>query len=115
MLKIALVSEHGYPVGVEWQGIFEEDNDPEPDYGHYSVVAAIEVEKRLLIMVDPYRDYVLTDRVFTLDEFDRRWWDTNFVPDQANTEGRLVKDDHMLFLITTPLAEFPADLGLIKG
>ena len=109
-----IVSEHGYPVGVEWQGVFEEDNDPEPDYGHYSIVTAIEAEKRLLIMVDPYRNYILTDRVFTLDEFDHRWWDTNMIPDISG-QSRLVKDDHMLFLVTTPLAEFPATLGMSKG
>jgi hypothetical protein len=106
----ALVGEHGYPVGVEWQGVF----DPEPDYGHYSVVTAIDMEKRLLVMVDPYHDYVLTDRVFALDEFDRRWWDDNSVPDDTGEE-HLVRDDHMLFVVTTSLAEFPAELGMIKG
>src|SRR5258705_9741263 len=57
-----LVLEHKYPVGMEWQGLFDDEgdeiDDPEPDYGHYSVITYVDHDKAQLIIVDPYKDYV---------------------------------------------------------
>src|SRR5215510_12281441 len=39
---VSIVTEHQYPVGIEWQGIFDDDEpdtDGDNDYGHYSVIA----------------------------------------------------------------------------
>jgi hypothetical protein len=114
-----LLHEHRVPVGIEWQGLFDpegnEEEDPEPDYGHYSVITHIDRERRELVIVDPYKDYVLRDRIFTLDEFDGRWWDWNMVPDPATGQSRLMKDDHMMFIITPQGLTFPAQLGMVAG
>jgi hypothetical protein len=112
-----LVAQYRYPVGVEWQGVFieEGEDDPEPDYGHYSVITHVDREKDVLIIVDPYRDYVLQDRVFSLKEFDERWYDFNMVPNPKTGKERLQKDDHMMFVVTPQAALFPAELGMTKG
>src|SRR5258707_125282 len=70
-----LVMEYKFPVGVEWQGLFEEEgeDDPEPDYGHYSVITYVDPQQDKVIIVDPYKNYYVEDRVFPLDEFDKRW------------------------------------------
>jgi hypothetical protein len=112
-----LVDRYQYPVAVEWQGVFEDEGeeDPEPDYGHYSVITHVDPEKDVLVIVDPYRDYVQQDRVFGLKEFDERWYDFNMAPDPATGKERLVTDDHMLFIVTPRAAQFPAEIGLKRG
>jgi peptidase C39-like protein len=114
---LALVSQYHYPVGVEWQGVFEDEGeeDPEPDYGHYSVITHVDRDKGVLVIVDPYRDYVLQDRVFRLDEFDERWWDFNMAPNPVTGKEQLVEDYHMLFIVTPKEAYFPAEMGLKKA
>ena len=113
----ALVMQHRFPVGVEWQGVFEDEGeaDPEPDYGHYSVVALIDPEAQALIMVDPYHDYVLQDRAFALDEFNERWWDNNLVPNPATGKEELVEDYHMMFIVTPQASTFPESLAMKRG
>src|SRR4029079_8381763 len=40
---IFVLDEQKYPVGVEWQGLFDEDEDEfDDDYGHYSVIANVD-------------------------------------------------------------------------
>ncbi len=53
-----VLEECKYPVGVEWQGLFEDMDNDEDDYGHYSIVAHIDQAKDVLIVVDPYKDFV---------------------------------------------------------
>jgi hypothetical protein len=114
-----LLHDHRYPVGIEWQGLFdeegEEEEDPEPDYGHYSVITHIDREKRELVIVDPYKNYVLRDRIFTLDEFDSRWWDYNMVPNPKTGKSVLTKDDHMMFIVTPTGITFPEQIGMTAG
>ncbi|RPI28884.1 MAG: hypothetical protein EHM70_16260, partial [Chloroflexota bacterium] len=91
---VALLNVHHYPVGVEWQGLFEDEDDEDEeedddeedeeddddenvledsetedeDYGHYSVVSHVDEENKQLIIVDPYKDYVSQDRIFSFDQ-----------------------------------------------
>jgi hypothetical protein len=112
-----LVNEHGYPVGVEWQGIFDED-DPEkndPDYGHYSLVAHADRATRLLHIVDPYKEYYERERVFPYDLFLRRWWDHNEVRSPETGEARLVKDVRLMFVIVPEGEVSPRALGMQAG
>ncbi|HET9588306.1 MAG TPA: hypothetical protein VFO91_05925, partial [Anaerolineales bacterium] len=44
-----------FPVGVEWQGLFEDMDDDDEDYGHYSIISHIDKVKDELIVVDPYK------------------------------------------------------------
>src|SRR5919198_1545694 len=47
-----------FPVGVEWQGLFDDMDDEDDDYGHYSIIAHIDKVKDEIIVVDPYKDFV---------------------------------------------------------
>lgn len=115
---VALTNQYGMPVGVEWQGTFGQDDDEEEDdsgdhdYGHYSIVIDVNVEDDVIVMVDPYRDFSLKDRYFSIGEFLPRWWDVNEVFDQTGQYSRLVEDYHMLFVVTKKGASFPKLLGM---
>ena len=56
-----MVCGYRCPVGVEWQGFFEdreEDEDwDEGDYGHYSIVTRIDRRSGLITLRDPYPDF----------------------------------------------------------
>src|SRR6266508_4223710 len=46
-----------FPVGVEWQGLFEDMDDDEGDYGHYSIISNIDQAIDELIVVDAYKNF----------------------------------------------------------
>ena len=136
---VRIVADYRYPVGVEWQGVFEDEDaarydransawKPSPpespllpldsessdsDYGHYSLVTGVNRRKRLLTVADPYKDFYSRARIFDFDLFDRRWYDYNEVPDPVTGGVRLVMDDHLMFVITRPGALFPRKLGMV--
>jgi hypothetical protein len=115
---IALITEHQYPVGVEWQGIFdddEEDTSDDNDYGHYSLISHIDIEKQALIVVDPYKDFVSRDRILSFDEFVERWWDYNEVMNIETGKPELVKDTHLMFIVTPKDVTFPEQLGMVRA
>jgi hypothetical protein len=109
-------------VGVEWQGVFTEPGVDEgesetedTDYGHYSVVTQVDRRRRLLIIADPYKDFISQARIFSFAEFRERWWDTNEITDPDTGQALLVEDYHMLFIAAPAEVEFPPELGLIRG
>ncbi len=113
-----LIQRYHYPVGVEWQGLFEDNESEETgdsDYGHYSVVVHLDRRKRELIIADPYKDFISQDRIFSFEQFDRRWWDTNEVIDPQTGLAQIVRDDHLLFILAPRLARFPQKLDLKIG
>jgi len=116
---IALVNKYRYPVGVEWQGLFEDEDSPQEsetednDFGHYSVVTYADRRNRQLMIVDPYKDYRERERIFGFADFRGRWWDTNEITDPLTGKPRLVEDYHMMFIITPREAGFPLDLGMM--
>jgi hypothetical protein len=125
---VDIIRRHRYPVGVEWQGLFEggddDDDDDEDDddaetgdddYGHYSVVTHVHPRKRQLIIADPYKSFISQARVFDFDEFEARWYDYNEVPDPETGRPRLVEDYHMMFLITPPGEVFPFKYGMKRA
>ena len=83
---IFVLEESKYPVGVEWQGLFEDMDDDEDDYGHYSIISHIDKAKDELIVVDPYKDYVDQNRIIKITTFLERWWDFNEVKDPQTTQ-----------------------------
>lgn len=118
-----IVSHYRYPVGIEWQGLFEdfdEDGDDEEDdsesddddFGHYSIVTHVDRQKRQLIIADPYKDYISQDRIFSFAEFEERWWDTNEVTNPKTGRPHLVEDYHMMFILTPKRTIFPLKLGM---
>lgn len=131
---VRVVNDYHTPAGVEWQGLFEYEDEQKPnesdldntrqsvllpdaeseedDYGHYSLVVRADRRRRHLIITDPYKDYFSQARVFSFDEFDHRWYDYNEVPDSASGQPVLVKDDHLIFVVVPRNASFPRRMGM---
>ena len=112
---VRIVADYDYPVGIEWQGLFEdtlEEETQDGDYGHYSVVTMADSKSRKLVIVDPYKDFRSQDRIFTFEFFISRWWDTNDFPDTLTGKDRLVEDRQMMFMITPEEVTFPRLLGM---
>jgi ABC-type bacteriocin/lantibiotic exporter with double-glycine peptidase domain len=108
-----VLDEQKYPVGVEWQGLFDDDEDEfDDDYGHYSVISHIDLAKGELIVVDPYKDFADQDRILKISVFQKRWWDDNEVKN-PRTGKTAYKRDEQLFFVVAPVDEaFPAELGM---
>jgi hypothetical protein len=101
-----------FPVGVEWQGLFDDMDDDDEDYGHYSVLAHIDNVKDELIIVDPYKDFVDQNRIIKISVFLKRWWDFNEVQD-PHTGGKISKKDEQLFFMVVPRdTSFPIELDM---
>ena len=105
-------------VGVEWQGLFyqsieeeEEEGKDEADYGHYSIISFYDEELQQLVLVDPYKDFANQNRVFDLDVFLERWWDTNEIIDHYTTRREIVEDNRLLFFITDSTEVMPEEMG----
>jgi ABC-type bacteriocin/lantibiotic exporter with double-glycine peptidase domain len=107
-----VLEEAKYPVGVEWQGLFEDMDDDDEDYGHYSIVAHIDKTRGELIVVDPYKDYVDQNRIIKIKTFQERWWDFNEVKDPATGEKTFKKDEQLFFVVVPLAVSFPAELGM---
>ncbi len=108
-----VLEEARFPVGVEWQGIFDEDPEEfDDDYGHYSVVAHIDEERDELIVMDPYKDFIDQNRIIKISVFLKRWWDYNQVKDPRT--GRLIdkRDEDLFFVVVPKDVSFPAELGM---
>jgi hypothetical protein len=101
-----------FPVGVEWQGLFDDMDDDEEDYGHYSIVAHIDEAKDELIIVDPYKDFVDQNRIIRISIFLNRWWDFNDVKDPQTGEIISKKDQQLFFVIAPKQTTFPIELGM---
>ncbi|HCC84068.1 MAG TPA: hypothetical protein DEP87_00050 [Candidatus Pacebacteria bacterium] len=110
--------ERDIAIGVEWQGLFynsiEEElaaTKDEGDYGHYSVVAFFDDEQDQLVIVDPYKDFVNQNRVFSTQTFLQRWWDTNEIIDKRTGKAQIVEDTRLLFFITQTGEWLPSEMG----
>src|SRR5215216_7657825 len=107
-----VLNEKKFPVGVEWQGLFDDEDDDDEDYGHYSIIANIDKSKDELIIVDPYKDFVDQNRIIKISTFEKRWWDYNEVKD-PDTEEKTFKKDEQLFFVVAPLdVSFPEKLQM---
>jgi ABC-type bacteriocin/lantibiotic exporter with double-glycine peptidase domain len=107
-----VLEECKFPVGVEWQGLFEDMDDDEDDYGHYSIIAHIDKVKDEIIVVDPYKDFVDQSRIVKMSLFLDRWWDFNEVKDLETGEKTAKKDEQLFFVIAPLSVTFPAELGM---
>ena len=107
-----VLNECKFPVGVEWQGLFEDMDDDDEDYGHYSIVAHIDTVKDEIIVVDPYKDFVDQSRIVKMSLFLERWWDFNEVKDPETGEKEFKKDEQLFFVVAPLSVPFPAELGM---
>lgn len=126
-----IIKEHLYPVGVNWQGVFEsfeygnelniegdesedeiEDDGSIGDQGHYCVITGIDLKEGYVRMIDPYGSYAEHDRFFSTEVFEERWWD-----DLMETEGGVNKytfESRLMFVLTQKNEDFPRGLGMKK-
>ena len=107
-----ITSAFGLPVGVEWQGVFD-DSDGED--GHYSVVTHVDTVHNFVAMADPYGEFAQKDRIFRVTFFERRWWDTNEIYNPVTKKSKLVEDYHTLFIIASKDVTFPQRLSMTRG
>jgi len=105
-----VVKNYGFPVGVEWQGVFYEDSDE--DDGHYSVVTHVDTVNNIIMLSDPYKRFAGSDRTFHIMEFNHRWWDENEVIDPETQKRYIIREEHMMFIVTPKEAIFPELLGM---
>jgi hypothetical protein len=114
-----LINVHGFPVGIEWQGIFdypdeEAFDDEDDDPGHLAVITGINTNENYIYIADPDAHYAGIDRKFSVLQFERRWWDINTIIDPLSHHQKEVDDFQGLFLITPHNVSFPGNLLLLK-
>ncbi len=97
-----IVNKYKFPAGVEWQGVFYEDE--EGGNGHYGIITEVNKAKGFLKLADPYKKFAGLDRKFRLSDFEKRWWD----------ENGLIYDQKLMFVITSKKETFPRNLGMIR-
>jgi hypothetical protein len=97
---------------VEWQGLFDDEDDDDEDYGHYSIIANIDTLKDELIIVDPYKDFVDQNRIIKISIFEKRWWDYNEVKDLETGEKTFRKDEQLFFVVAPRDVSFPEELQM---
>ena len=107
-----IVNRFNFPVGVEWQGVFFEEEDD--DNGHYCVVTHIDTVNNIIMLADPYYRFAGVDRRFHILEFEDRWWDESEVVNPYSGNTQVIRDDHMLFTVTPKEAVFPEYIGMVK-
>lgn len=107
-----VVNKFGYPVAVEWQGVFYEFSDGED--GHYCVITKVDKEKGYLRMADSYQAFAGVDRRLTLKFFEKRWWDMNEIKVAGTTRRRAIVDRKVMFVITPKGETWPKKLGMSK-
>lgn len=103
-----IIEEYKYPVGIEWQGVFLEDEDD--DNGHYSIVTDVDLSRDKIVIADPYMKFAGVDRHFTVTEFLDRWWDVNDISVLGKTIQK--KDERVLFIVTPEEVDWPEALGM---
>jgi len=112
---IKLTEQYQCPVGIEWQGLFDRGSTRQPDedgdFGHYSIVTYVDVKKKRLTIVDPYKDFP-HNRYIKIEQFLPRWWDINVIAGAHNGKKTSVKDRRMFFIITPRTATFPLRLKM---
>ena len=111
------VNRYKYPVGVEWQGVFYENEDE--DSGHYGVITKVDKKTGYLRIADPffngYFHYNGVDRKFKISEFKKKWWDSNEIKVGGTSKPRTVTDKRMMFVITPKGDSWPKKLGMTKA
>ncbi len=132
-----IVREYNYPVGVDWQGIFEiadeydksgylgvseealadagysyESNDGE--HGHYCVVVDVDTNENYVRLADPYGHYAEKDRFIRLQEFSNRWWDQDTRVDHWTGKKEVIDECRTFFLILPKNVSFPVELGMTE-
>jgi len=125
----AMVREYNYPVGVDWQGVFEtddyadlpEETDVEPsiespllkgEAGHYSVVVDVDRANDNIRITNPYGNYSQEDQFFRVQDFLNRWWDDR-MDLEADGRRKYIYENRLMFVVVPREVEAPAELGMV--
>ncbi|HSV95119.1 MAG TPA: GNAT family N-acetyltransferase [Spirochaetia bacterium] len=128
-----MVRVYNYPVGMDWQGIFEsndyekedleissdplEENDPnhicKGDAGHYSVVVDVDRANDNVRITDPYGNFAKEDRFVEVQDFLNRWWDDRMdtLPDGSK---KYVYENRLMFVVVPESVRLPEELGMTE-
>lgn len=126
-----MVREYNYPVGVDWQGIFEGDDYPDDhetiytslpgedesmckgETGHYSVIVDADRSKNYVRMLNPYGHYADNDQLIDLNDFLKRWWDDrmDYFEDGTN---KYVYENKLMFVVVPVGVTIPESLGMVE-
>lgn len=119
----SLINTYQLPVGVEWQGIFDNVDDSEiaaagyvdddDDPGHYSVITGISTSDNWLTLANPYLNKGTDDQLSIL-EFERRWWDINTAIDPYTHKSHQIDDYRAMFVITPQTDSTPELFHMIS-
>ncbi len=115
-----IISQYKLPVVIEWQGLFGYKINPKTgrkiqyNDSHYSIVSHIDPSTKEVSLIDPYPTFIKQDRIFSYNQFRKRWWDAN---DVVAPDGEIVTIyDYKLFFFVAPKTTiFPKELGLKPG
>ena len=107
-----IINKYKFPVGVEWQGVFYEDEDE--DNGHYGIITAVDKKAGYLRMADSFSKFAGVDRRFRIKDFEKRWWDQNEIKVAGTSKRRVLTDKRMMFVITPVEAPWLKKLGMKK-
>ena len=115
-----IIDVYHQPVGVEWQGVFdyddeESDEDGDDDPGHYSIVTHCSTYDNEIIIADPDHHYAGTDRHFSVMQFERRWWDISTLRDPYTGMSQEFEDFHALYVVVPREETFPLQLEMSLG
>jgi hypothetical protein len=102
-----LVEEFGLPTGIEWQGMFVDDEGTPFEEGHYSVVVKVDRDAESITIVDPERRSALVDGALSFAEFEERWWEENDVPSLADSGVMEVICNQGLLFVVVPDERLP--------
>lgn len=102
----SIVNKYKYPVAIEWQGVFYENEDE--DSGHYGVITRVDKKAGILRLSDPYSEFAGVDRKFEIPTFFKRWWDENII------KGRTLRDNRVMFVIVPKGESWPKRLGMTR-
>jgi len=123
-----MVRVFNYPVGVNWQGIFErqeyvddlseaqrEEYIDEPmcrgEEGHYAAVVDLDRGGNHLRIMDPYGHYAEADRFVNLQEFENRWWDDRMDYFDDGTK-KYFYANRLMFAIVPKGVKLPEEIGM---
>lgn len=132
--EIKQLVDAGYPVAVDWQGIFTADEYGDEiwvtknrfrewldkyrkipvavgDQGHYCIVVEIDSMKGFIKFVDPYGHYAGKERFVAIWEFEERWWDDRVGKDE-NGKDVVILENRLMFLIAVATDTFPESVGM---
>ncbi len=107
-----VINTHKFPVGVEWQGVFYEDEDE--DNGHYGIITALDKKAGYLRMADSFSKFAGVDRRFRIKDFEKRWWDQNEIRVAGTSKRRVLTDKRMMFVITPVDTSWPKKFRMKK-